>query len=109
MRGGALAHGILWGLVCYQAGIASAVIYSWLTRKCSLIYAQHKMTPPPGKLLGLQLKEPRDCFLRICFMILSVVLFVVAGFLVFLGGRETLQQKKVTAPPVIQMPKSKSP
>ncbi|MCE3242411.1 MAG: hypothetical protein K0Q83_2918 [Deltaproteobacteria bacterium] len=106
----ALAYGILWGLVCYQIGIIFAIIYSWLTRKCSLVYEQNKMTPPPcGNFLGFKLTEPCVCHARILFMYLSLIAFVVAGFSVFCGGRETLEQKRFTAPPVKQMPKSKSP
>ena len=106
----ALAYGILWGLVCYQIGIIFAIIYSWLTRKCSLVYEQNKMTPPPcGNFLGIAFKKPCVCHIRIGFMYLSLMAFVLAGFFVFRGGRETLEQKKFTAPAVKQMPKSKSP
>ena len=68
----ALAYGILWGLVCYQIGIIFAIIYSWLTRKCSLVYEQNKMTPPPcGNLLGFKITEPCVCHARILLMYLS--------------------------------------
>lgn len=94
----ALACYILWGLLCYQFGLVFALIHNRLTRVCSLIYDQHQMHPPT---------HPRVCRVSIWFMWLSVAAFVLAGVLVFLGGRETLQ-KKVTAPPVQQMPERKS-
>jgi hypothetical protein len=62
--------------------------------------------PSGWKLLGIT--QPGVCHVSIWFMWLSVIAFVIAGVLVFLGGRETLQ-KKVTAPPVQQTLERKSP
>ena len=95
-----LAWHILWGLVCYQIGLVCALVHNRLTRKCSLIYDQHNMRPP-----GV----PWECRTSIWFMWFSIIAFIAAGVFVFRGGKETLEQKKVTAPPVIQTPKGKLP
>jgi hypothetical protein len=81
-----LTKAILWGLFIFQVGLLFAVIHNRLRRICSLIHDQHNLNPPPGKLFGFQLKQPRDCFLSVLFMWGSAAAFFLAGFLVFLGG-----------------------
>ena len=54
----ALALSSLVGILFFMSGLVSAVIYNRLRRRCSLVYELHNMTPPPGKLLGMKLKQP---------------------------------------------------
>lgn len=89
-----LAQAILWGLLIFQVGLVTAVIHNRLRRICSLTYEQHQYQPPPGKFLGLKLREPRICCMSTMFMWLSVIAFFVAGLFVFKGGFETLEQKQ---------------
>jgi hypothetical protein len=107
----ALAYGILWGLGSYQIGIFLAVVYYFLTRKCSLIYAQCRVLgrEVPHWLPSLGFNEPWQCHCRQLCLGLSLAAFVAAGFSVFCGGRETLELKKFKPVPQIQMPKANTP
>ena len=85
---------ILWGLLIFQVGLVTAVIHNRLRRICSLTYEQHQYQPPPGKFVGLKLREPFICCMSNLFMWLSVVAFFTAGLFIFTGGRKTLEQKQ---------------
>jgi hypothetical protein len=95
-----LAREVISALACYQVGLVCAVVHNRLTRTCSLIYDQHNMSPP-----GV----PWQCRASFGFMCLSILAFLVGGYFVYRGGNVTLEQKKVAAPPVIQMPTGKLP
>ena len=86
----ALTRAILWGILLFQAGLLSAVVHNRLRRKCSFVYQSHNYQPPPCSIFGLKLNEPCICSVSILFMWGSVLSFLVAGILVFLGGFETL-------------------
>jgi hypothetical protein len=74
-----LASAILVGVLILMAGLVCAVIHNRLRRSCSLHYDLHNMRPPPGRLLGITLREPTICSFSIAFMWLSVLAFVVGG------------------------------
>lgn len=44
-----LVFGVLATLAIWLLGLTLAVCHSVLRRKCSLVYEQHGMKPPPGK------------------------------------------------------------
>lgn len=93
-----LAKAIFIGLMIFGVGLVFAVIHNRLRRKCSLIYDQHAMRPPSGTIFGIDLGEPRVCFISIVFMFLSLVAFVVAGGYVAVSGLQTISQiQKQTA------------
>lgn len=102
----ALAYGILWGLVSYQTGIIFAVVYSWLTRKCSLIYDECRVLgrQVPHWFPRLGFNEPWQCHCRHLCLGLSLIAFVAAALAVFCGAKKMLDQGNTTAPAVIQMP-----
>jgi hypothetical protein len=81
-----LARAILVGVLTLMFGLVCTVIHNRLRRKCSLHYDVHDMSPPAGRLLGLQLREPTICVVSILFMWLSVVAFFSAGTFVAVYG-----------------------
>ena len=85
-----LAHSILWGLLIFQVGLLAAVVHNRLRRKCSLVYQAHGYQPPPCTVFGHKLRQPCVCHTSIFFMWASVLSFVAAGLIVFLGGLEVL-------------------
>jgi len=111
----AIARAIIWSLGIYQIGLVSAVIHNRLRRICSLTYERHQYQPPVCKFLGFKLREPCVCHWSILFMGLSVIAFCLAGFLVFKGALNTLEQiqlsnkePNVSAPQVTKAPPNKS-
>lgn len=83
-----LVMAVLWALAAFQLGLVAAVVHNRLRRKCSLVYEQHEFQPPRCTLLPAWVRpgEPCVCFISTSFMWLSIVVFVVGGFLVFYGG-----------------------
>ena len=57
-----LVFALLITLALWLFGLTLAVIHSVLRRKCSLVYEQHGMKPPPGKpRLCIKPKQPWIC------------------------------------------------
>jgi hypothetical protein len=81
-----LASPILWGTLIFVVGLGCAVIHSRLLRKCSLVYDQHNMIPPKGRLLGFKLSEPTVCWFSYWLMWLSICAFLFAGIFVAVSG-----------------------
>lgn len=81
-----LTRAILVGVLSFMLGLVCAVIHNRLRRKCSLLFEQHKMRPPPGRLLWFNLKEPCVCSASIVFMWISIAAFVFAGSYVAING-----------------------
>ncbi|MFH1159208.1 MAG: hypothetical protein V1721_10080 [Pseudomonadota bacterium] len=73
-----LVFGALLGLLLYQTGLLFAVLHNMFRRKCSLIYERHNYSPPKNEL--------GPCRLSNRFMWISVVLFYLAGLVVFMCG-----------------------
>lgn len=76
-----LATSILWSLLTYQAGLAFAVIHNHLRTKCSIIYEDNDYSPS---------EEPLVCTISKICMWLSAASFLIAGFIVFIGGMCTI-------------------
>jgi hypothetical protein len=51
-----------------------------------VIHDQHGGSPPPGKVLGRQLKEPTVCFFSIAYMWISIFCIVGAGIVLGISG-----------------------
>lgn len=81
-----LVYSTFIGVMLLIIGLACAVIHNRLRRKCSLLYNQHKWTPPFGDIFGFKLNEPTVCFMSICFMWASIISFFAAGTLVAISG-----------------------
>lgn len=81
----ALVRSVICGLLCFQFGLVCAVIHNHLRRRCSLAWDSKRSK---CRFRGKELLEPCICYWSHIFMVLSVVGFVVAGFLVFLGALE---------------------
>jgi len=86
----ALAKAILFGLLLCQLGLLSAVIHNRLRRVCALRYEEAKAFSPnhpdPCRIFGKSLQEPCVCLWSIACMWGSLLMFLVAGVVVFLGG-----------------------
>lgn len=79
----ALANAVLWGLLIFPAGLVFAVIHNRLRRECSHVHDLHGYQPPPGKILGITLKQPTVCWFSKFFMVLSLGAFIVAILVIF--------------------------
>ncbi len=93
-----LARAVLWSLLIFQIGLLFAMVHNRLRRVCSLVYEQHKYQPPPCELFGVKLKEPCVCWRSIICMWLSVAAFGIGGFVVFLGGLHSLDERAKPKP-----------
>jgi small-conductance mechanosensitive channel len=89
----ALARAILVGVLIFMLGLVFAIVHNHLRRKCSLHYDVHKMRPPAGRLLWLQLHEPTICVVSIMFMWLTIITFFLAGMWIAIYGIITLWPK----------------
>jgi len=109
-----LAKAIILAVFTFQAGLACAVIHNRFRRLCSFEYAkkERKRCAPFGR----EWREPCICHWSIGFMWSSIILFLVAGFLVLnaaLGVVGVLPQQEETPvvkcpPVVIQAPPNQS-
>ncbi len=91
------SRAVLWALLLFVIGLISAVIHNRLRRLCSHEYERHNYSPPPGSIFGINLNQPRICFISICFMWISLGLFLVAGVIVFWGGIAVLSNFPLSA------------
>lgn len=96
----AMANAVLWGLLIFPAGLVFAIVYNRLRRECSHIHDLHNYRPPPGKIIGIKLKQPTVCWTSQLFMVLSLVAFIVSISVVFFGGRATLNKSPAATPQV---------
>jgi hypothetical protein len=90
-----LARAILWALLSFMLGLATAIVHNRLRRVCSNVYdiAWHKSPPTepaPCRAFGFTFSEPCVCMRSIFFMWLSLGFFFLGGFTVFLGGLYTI-------------------
>jgi hypothetical protein len=75
-----LVFGVLATLAIWLLGLTLAVCHSVLRRKCSLVYEQHGMKPPPGKpRLWLKPKQPWVCWWGWWCLYTSIFVFLVGG------------------------------
>ena len=75
-----LVFGLLLTLAIWLFGLTLAVIHSVLRRKCSLVYEQHGMSPPPGKpRLWINPKEPWICWWAWGCLYASICAFLIGG------------------------------
>lgn len=75
-----LVFGVLLTLAIWLFGLTLAVSHSVLRRKCSHVYEQHGMKPPPGKpRLGIKPREPWVCWWGWRFLYASILTFLVGG------------------------------
>ena len=82
-----LVFGVLVALSFWLFGLTLAVLHSVLRRKCSLVYEQYKMAPPPGKpFLLIKPKEPWVCWWSWKSLYSSIVIFLVGGALIVIFG-----------------------
>ncbi len=84
-----LARFVLYALIGFQFGIASAVIHNFIRRRCSLVHEAARMRPKPCDfwlIRWLKRREPCVCILSKIFKWLSLFLFVLSGLLVAIGG-----------------------
>ena len=82
-----LVRAVVWGLLCFQIGLISAVIHNHLRRRCSLAREAKK---PKFTFRGKSLFEPCICYWSHEFMFVSAVGFVIAGVVIFFGALRTL-------------------
>jgi hypothetical protein len=92
-----LAHAILCGVLVFMLGLVFAVIHNRLRRKCSLLFEQHGMCPPKGRVLGIELSQPTVCWLSERFMWLSIAAFISAGVIVAVVGLVTINRPQITS------------
>jgi hypothetical protein len=81
---------MLVGIVVFMLGVVLAILYNHFRRQCSLQYSQHGSTPPPGAILGRQLKEPMVCFAYRACLYLSLLCFIGTGMYVAWAGVSTV-------------------
>ena len=92
-----LAFAALIALLLYQFGVVCALVHNRLRRKCSLAYERARKTggspnvPDPCRNEWLiwfaeAEGEPCVCCWSIVWMWSSILLFVIAGLIVFIGG-----------------------
>jgi hypothetical protein len=82
----ALTLAVFVGIMLLMLGLVAAVVHNTLRRRCSLIYEQHKMAPPKGKLFGIRLGEPLICTFSWLCMWIGVGTFTTAGFAIAITG-----------------------
>lgn len=80
------SNAILVGIIFFMLGLVLAVIHNHFRRRCSLFYERHQMKPPNGKLFGIRLWEPTDCFVSTVCMWSSIVSFLIGGANVAISG-----------------------
>lgn len=76
---------VVWALFIFHLGIVAAIVHNNYRRECSLEYERHDYRPPSGSLWGFDLKMPTVCFISRCFRWTSIALFLLGGFVVFMG------------------------
>ncbi len=81
-----LALPVVVALFVFHLGIFAAIVHNHYRRQCSLKYEQHQFHPPTEALFGFKLGEPKVCFISKCFMWTSICLFLIGGFIVFVGA-----------------------
>lgn len=81
-----LAIYVIAALLIFHLGLVAALVHNKYRRDCSLVYENNAMRPPPGKLFGLTLKEPRVCGISKLFRFLSIAFFLLGGIVVSSGG-----------------------
>jgi hypothetical protein len=81
----------MYGVLIFVAGLVFAVTHNRFRRICSLIYEQHKMRPPKGRIARIKLREPTICMASLALMWLSVIAFVAGASFVALRGITTVQ------------------
>lgn len=75
-----LVFGVLLTLAIWILGLTLAVIHSVLRRKCSLVYEQHGMRPPPGKpRLWIKPNQPWVCWWGWWCLYTSIFAFLIGG------------------------------
>lgn len=75
-----LVFGVLLTLAIWLLGLTLVVIHSVLRRKCSLVYEQNSMSPPPGKAwFCFKPNEPWVCWLGWWCLYASILAFLIGG------------------------------
>jgi hypothetical protein len=74
------------GVLILAVGIVSAVMCIHFRRSCSLVFEQHDMSPPAGRLLGFSLGRPTVCFVSRLFFAASALCFLLAIILIAVWG-----------------------
>lgn len=77
-----IAYAILAGVILMICGLAFAVLHNYCRRECSLIYDKHGMSPPDVSFLWFKRRQPKVCWWSFGFMVLSILMFVLAGLAV---------------------------
>lgn len=95
-----LSKAVLWGLLFYQLGLVTAIVHYRLRRKCSLEFERHEFNPPPCNKFPLSLFKFRDdppcvCRASVLCMWASILLFIVAAVVIFLGGYTVIDKISV--------------
>jgi hypothetical protein len=85
-----LALPVLYALFTFHLGIVAGLVHSHYRRRCSQVYENHGFRPPPGRVLGFNLREPTVCWASWKWMWASIVLFLAAGVTVFVGALRTI-------------------
>lgn len=85
-----LAIYVVYALIAFHIGVATALVHNHYRTRCSLIYDQHNFRPPPGKLFGKLLNEPRECRISKIFRWGSLALFTSGGLIVAFGALRLL-------------------
>lgn len=75
-----LVSGVLVALAIWLVGLTLAVTHSVLRRKCSLVYEQHGMRPPPGESrFCIKPKQPWVCWWSWRCLYMSIFAFLIGG------------------------------
>jgi len=75
-----LVFALLLTLAIWLLGLTLAVTHSVLRRKCSLVFDQHGMSPPPGKpRLKINPKQPWVCWWGWQCLYASIITFLIGG------------------------------
>ncbi|MCC6947173.1 MAG: hypothetical protein IT539_05325 [Bradyrhizobiaceae bacterium] len=85
-----LTHAMFVGVLVMLFGVALAIAYYHLHRRCLLVHEQHHMNPPKARLFGIALGAPAVCITAAVCMWLSVLTFLGAGSYVAWTGIATL-------------------
>jgi hypothetical protein len=95
-----LVFALLLTLAIWLFGLTLAVTHSVLRRKCSLVYEQHDMSPPPGKpRLCIKPKEPWICWWAWGCLYASIFAFLIGGAVMVCFGFANLEVLSTTPVP----------
>jgi len=85
-----LTYAMFAGVLAMMFGVAFAIAYHHLHRRCLLVHEEHDRNPPKAQVFGYTLWAPAVCIAAAVCLWLSVLAFLGAGSYVAWTGIATL-------------------